>query len=266
MIKKVFLGLLVSLVAVVGIGVGIVKFNQKQNLDLLFADHLDGRLIAHKVNLPGKLEAVLGHGIRSIELDVMFHQQGNTGYFEIGHDKHEAQGVRFTSYLDILKDYPMKKIWMDVKNITDENASAMLKHLEELNEQYHIKPIVLLESPTTSTHFKDFSQAGFYTSYYLPAEALLKLQAQNNPDILKQEAKRIRDWVASQAIPAISFPAFLYPFVKTYVEPELPQTIDYHTWNIIKLEDRHALEKLKEKPIFQDSRIRTIIYSYHYIS
>ena len=266
MVKKVFIGLLLSLVIVVGIGVGVVKYNQQQNLELLFHDDLDGRLIAHKVNLPGKLEAVLDHGIRSIELDVMFHQQGDSGYFEIGHDAHEGKGVTFASYLEILKDYPMKKIWIDVKNITDDNAVAMLAHLGKLDQQHHIKPIVLFESSTTSTHFKDFSQAGFYTSYYLPTNAILKLQAQQNPEVLKQEAKRIRDWVASQSIPAISFPAFLYPFVKTYVEPELPKNIDYHTWNIIKFEDRGALEKLKETPIFKDPRIRTIIYSFHYIS
>jgi len=266
MVKKVVLVALLLLVLLVAAGIGVVKFNQYQNLEGIFQDGLDGRLIAHKVNHVGKLESVLGAGIRSIELDVMFRKQGSRGYFEIGHDEHETNGQTFASYLDILQDYPMKKIWMDVKNVTDENADAMLNHLQALHQQYNIKPIVLFESSTSSKRIKDFAQAGFYTSYYLPTNAILQLQAEQKPELLKKEALRIRDWIAAESIPAISFPAFLYPFVKTYVEPLLPANIDYHTWNIIKLEDRHALEKLKEKAIFKDPRVRTIIYSYHYIS
>jgi len=266
MLKKVLLGGFLTLVLVVAIGIGVVKYYQYQNLQLLFQSDLDGRLIAHKVNQQGKLEAVLGSGIRSFELDVQFRKQGESGYFEIGHDDHEAKGQTFESYLEFIQDYPIKKIWMDVKNIDDENATAMLEHLESLQRKYAVKPLILLESTTTSEQFKIFRTAGFHTSYYLPTEVILKLLAQQSPAALTQEAMRIKGVAAVQNVAAISFPAVLYPFVKQYVEPLLPHNIVYHTWNIIKLEDSGAVEKLKKTPVFKDPRVKTIIYSYHYIS
>ena len=266
MLKKVLLGGMLTLILVVGVGIAVVKYYQYQNLQLLFEDKLDGRLIAHKVNQQGKLEAILNSGIRSFELDVLFRKQGESGYFEIGHDEHEVRGQTFESYLTYLQTYSINKIWMDVKNVGDDNAEAMLVHLENLAQKYGVKPSILLESSTTSPQLKIFSDAGFHTSYYLPTNAILNLLARQKPDDLAQEAIRIRDLVLVQDVSAISFPASLYPFVKQYVEPLLPKNIVYHTWNIIKLEDNHALEKLKDTPVFKDPRVRTIIYSYHYIS
>jgi len=266
MLKKLSLAILISLVMVVATGVAVVKYNQYQNLQLLFQEGLDGRLIPHKANHLGKLEAIFESGIRSFELDLMFRQQGDQGYFEIGHDEKEAEGRTFESYLALLQTYSIKKIWMDVKNIDESNADAMLARLQYLDQTYGIKSIVIIESSTQSSRFKDFSEAGYHTSYYLPTSAISGLMAQNNPQALQREAKRIADLTLNQSLRAVSFVAALYPFVKTYLEPLISDEVVYHTWNLIKFKEYHALEKLKEKKIYQDPRIKTIIYSYHYIS
>ncbi|NOR51968.1 MAG: hypothetical protein GQ470_05055 [Gammaproteobacteria bacterium] len=266
MLKKLTLIVVFSLVMVIATGVAIVKYNQYQNLTLLFQDELDGRLIPHKANHLGKLEAIFDSDIRSFELDLIFRQQGEQGYFEIGHDEEEVKGRTFESYLALLQTYPIKKIWMDVKNISETNASAMLARLEFLDQTYAIKSVVILESSTTGDHFKAFSKAGYHTSYYLPTNSIHSLLSQNDPQALQLEAQRIHQLTISQSLRAVSFTASLYPFVKTYLEPIIADEVVYHTWNIIKFKEYHSLEKLKEKAIFKDPRIQTIIYSYHYIS
>lgn len=266
MLKKLSLAVLVSLVVVVATGIAIVKFNQYQNISLLFQDKLDGRLIPHKANHLGKLESIINHGIRSFELDLMFRERGDQGYFEIGHDEKEAKGRTFESYLARLQTYSIKKIWIDVKNINEGNADAVLAHLEFLDQKYTIKPLLLLESSTTSDRFQDFRKAGYHTSYYLPTAVINNLLKQNDPQALRLEAQRIRDLTLTQSLSAVSFVASLYPFVKTYLEPLISDQVVYHTWNIIMFKEYRAIEKLKKKAIFKDPRIKTIIYSYHYIS
>jgi len=267
MLKKLSLTILVLFIMAVATGVAIVKYNQYQNLQLLFKDELDGRLIPHKANHLGKLESIFGRGIRSFELDLMFKQNNEQGYFEIGHDDKEANGRTFESYLALLQpSYPIKKIWIDVKNIDKNNADAILAHLELLDQKYSIKPILLLESSTTSVRFQNFSKAGYHTSYYLPTGTITTLLEQNDPQALQLEAQRIRDLTLAQSLSAVSFVASLYPFVKTYLEPLISDEVVYHTWNIIMFKEYRALEQLKEKAIFKDPRIKTIIYSYHYIS
>jgi len=266
MLKKLSLAILALFIMVVATGVAIVKYNQYQNLQLLFKDELDGRLIPHKANHLGKLESIFDRGIRSFELDLMFKQKGEQGYFEIGHDDKEAKGRTFESYLALLQPYPIKKIWIDVKNIDENNADAVLAHLEFLDQKYSIKPILLLESSTTSVLFQNFSKAGYHTSYYLPTAVINNLIEQNDPQALQLEAQRIHNLTLTQSLSAVSFAASLYPFVKTYLEPLISDNVVYHTWNIIMFKEYRALEQLKEKAIFKDPRIKTIIYSYHYIS
>jgi len=265
MIKKISLAVLITFFVAVGIGIAVVKYNQHQNLALMFAEGLDGRLIAHKANHQGKLESIFASGARSFELDLVFRQQENQGYFEVGHDEEEWEGKTFESYLKRVHSYKIKKIWVDIKNIQDSNMAAALHRLEYLDSIYGIKAILVLESSTTSAGFKAFSDAGYHTTYYLPTEAIEKLLQQNNKQAIALEVQRIHDLSIQQSLRAVSFTASLYPFVKTYLEPALANQIVYHTWNIIKFKEFHALEKLKETAIFKDARVKTIIYSYHYI-
>jgi len=264
-ISRIVLGILLFLLLMVAGSIGVIKYNQYQNITTLIEEALDGRLIAHKANHQGKLASIFNSGIRSFELDLMFRQQGDSGYFEVGHDDKEAKGHTFASYLESLGDYTIKKVWIDVKNINDDNASAVLARLAFLDENYDIKPILILESSTTSKRFKDFSRAGYHTSYYLPTTKIHGLLAQNDAHAIQKEVVRIQTLVHEQQLAAVSFTASLYPFVKRYLEPVLPKHIVYHTWNIINFKDYKALETLKDKAIFKDERIQTIIFNYHYI-
>jgi len=264
MIKKLIY-ILALLILVILSGIGVVKYFQHQNIEELHRQHLDGRLIPHKVNSLGKLESVLDDGIRSFECDVFFYPKGEDGYFAIGHDHKEMTGTILEDLLKRTQGMQLKKIWLDLKNFDEIDATLMLKALDRLDQTYGIKRYAIVETPTRNVALSLISQAGYHTSLYLSIGRIRSMLATHNEMELNEEAHRVLNQIEQQGFSAVSFNSDVYPFVKKYLEPIAPNTLVYHTWNIVKFRDRDALKELESQPLFKDPRIRTIIYNYHYI-
>lgn len=238
------------------------NINQKQNIENLLSENLDGRMVPHEVNTIDKLNEITQNGIKSYEIDVHFNTDGNVSYFEIGHDDKDLNGVKFESYLKQNKPLKIKKIWMDVKNVSDENIDKILEHLNKLDSQYQIKNIIIFETSTKSENLKKISDVGFHTSLYITNSPIDKMLEENDEKLMKKEAKNIANQISIQHPKAISFNSMLYPFVKTYLEPIIPKNISYHTWKSIKMQDRNAIKDLKNQTYFKDKRVKTILYYY----
>jgi len=80
--------------------------------------------------------------------------------------------------------------------------------------------------------------------------------------MLRAEADRLNEQIRNQEVLAVSFDLSLYPFVKNYLEPKIPDNIVYHTWGSVKLCQFNAVGKLQQSDYFKDSRVKTIIYRY----
>jgi len=141
----------------------VVKFYhreliQKINVMKLISEGLDERVIPHRINYIDTLYSVLDNGIRSLEIDLIFRE--GYGFFEIGHDELDATGVKFDIFLNILQNYEIKKIWLDVKNLSDANIDVIITELERLDSIYIIKNISIIESSDTTNNFKKLSDKG----------------------------------------------------------------------------------------------------------
>lgn len=261
MIKKIiFIAILVILVF---LAIFLYReINQRQNIKDLLSENLDGRMVPHEINTIDKLNKITQQGIKSYEIDVHFNTKDNASYFEVGHDDEDLNGATFESYLKQTKSLKIKKIWLDVKNVSDKNIDRILKHLNKLDSQYQIKNIIIFETSTKSENLKKISDAGFQTSLYITNSPIDKMLEENDEKLMKKEAKNIANQISIQHSKAISFNSMLYPFVKTYLEPIIPKNITYNTWKSIKLQDRNAIKDIKNQTYFKDKRIKTILYYY----
>jgi hypothetical protein len=235
---------------------------QYMNINTIISENLDGRLAAHRINRIDRLRTVIENGVRSFEVDLLFRQTGSQGYFEVGHDEADTREVRLDQFLDILQPYRPEKIWLDIKQVSEDNLDAVLAELERLDTTYTIKEAAIIESSITTEGFSKIKSAGFHTSYYLPTGQLLTLLHENDYTALQTAAKALKNQIEGQSTSAVSFDLTLYPFVKTYLEPIIPDSIAYHTWGSVKMWEWSALEELKDSDYFRDPRVKTILYGY----
>lgn len=261
MIKKIIF--ITILIILIFLSIFLYHYiNQKQNTKDLLSENLDGRMVPHEINTLKKLNEILENGIRSYEIDIHFNTKDNISYFEIGHDNEDLHGTTFESYLKNTNSLKIKKIWLDVKNVSNENIDEILKHLNKLDSQYHIKGIVIFETPFKNAKMQKISDAGFETSFYISNSPIDKMIKANEKNMMKKEAENIANQISIQHSKAISFNSLLYPFVKTYLEPIIPKNIAYHTWKSVKMQDRNAISDVKNTKYFKDKRVKTILYYY----
>jgi len=261
--KKIALSIFLFIVLFIVLMMLFQKISKKENIKHLLEQKLDGRLLPHEVNNQKKLNDILNNGIRSFELDLFFYTDTNhLSYFKIGHDKENLDQLIFETYLKKLKKYKIKKIWMDVKNVSTQNIDKILTRLNYLDKHYNIKPIVIFESALRSDQLRKISYAGFHTSYYLYNNPIHEMLLREDDKGLIKEANTIKQQIEKQEMKAISFNSLLYPFIKDYLEPILSSNIVYHTWKSVKFKNYNAIQKMQEKKYFQDKRIKTILYYY----
>jgi hypothetical protein len=253
--------------AVVAIGAAICVlfyFNkdliQFYNLRNLPPDSIDNRLVPHRIDSIDQLRGTLNMGMRSAEVDVYFTSDDGRGRFTVGHDRDTAAGLTFEEYLSFAGRGRMKKLWMDIKNATGDNAGSLVSELNRLDSLFEIRDIAIVETSSNSEKLQLVSQAGYHLAYYLPTESIETLLKTGTPQMLEAEAVRLQVQLRDQQVSAITFDMRLYPFVKQYLEPLIPESTVYHTWGVVKMWEWGAVKRLEVSPVFNDSRVRTILF------
>lgn len=235
---------------------------QDVNVKKLLAENFDGRLVPHRVNDLDRLQEILDVGIRSFEVDLLFRSDETGNYFEVGHDERTATGVHFETFLEKLKRYEIRKIWLDIKNVRELNVDVLVLELIRLDSLFGIRTFVIVEANITTGGFQKISARGFHTSYYLPTGSTVSLLEENDPAKLRAEAERLQKQLHGQSVLAVSFDLRLYPFVKDYLEQHISDTVVYHTWNSIRLWKPGSLDDLQSQDYWRDARVKTVLYKY----
>jgi len=237
-------------------------YHQKNNINRLLNTNQTLRVIPHRVNSIGKLKDVWFDGYRAFEIDVRYGED-NTARFEIGHNHGDMSGISFEQFIASISSSDIKKIWIDFKNLAQKNYKKALERLNRLDQQFNLKEKIIIESRTTGSFFRKFSEKGWHTAYYLPTGKIVKLLEGNRANEMKGLAKSIYEQSVLQKLSAISFDHRLYPFTKNYLEPLLSNDIVYHTWDLsVKLYDSDLHSKLSKKNYFLDYRVKTILLPY----
>jgi hypothetical protein len=123
------------------------------------------RLWPHRVNSLQRLAYLLKE-FRGFECDIIFDPA--TGSLDIAHDPDERIRLRFDDYL-ALAGTENKLFWMDVKNLTPQNAAVFCQRLQVLDQRYALRDRVIVESVDTAA-VALLDASGWLSSLYLPYE------------------------------------------------------------------------------------------------
>lgn len=126
---------------------------------------------AHRVNSLEKLNAALGH-FQGIELDLVYLSDLKT--LDVGHPPAPSIGLTFEKYLNAIPKDDSPFLWLDIKNLTSENASEILNRIFFLLKQRQYPTEKLLIESQHPEALGLFNDAGFKTSYYLPVGLSIK--------------------------------------------------------------------------------------------
>lgn len=187
---------------------------------------------------------------QGIEFDIIYYEAENA--FENSHDKKDLNKYNLEKQLRAYQDIGLPKgIWLDFKNLTENNKFAAKNTLDNIMTKYNIdKKLVWLESGNWQA-LKIFHDDGYRTSYYLPYYKLDKMTAAE----IENARKLTKKIAFSGSVDAVSFYGGYYDFVNSVELPprtELLTWLDGYAWYEVML--RKDCEKIKN-----DRRIQVIL-------
>lgn len=168
----------------------------------------------------------------NFEIDVHFLRDERGWYFDVGHDgAKDSIHLTLESMLEILRVRDshlgiQSRIWLDFKNLDSTNATNALHTLQNLAKTYGYPPAnFIIESPNYE-QLGIFKQAGFFTSYYVSYYSKTDLDSK-----ALQIREHIQHIIESDHINAISFPYYLYEFIKAQKFLKDGEDLPLLTWN-----------------------------------
>ena len=186
-------------------------------------------LAAHRTNSLFKLKQGQALGLRKFEVDIRCEERDAEGTLQVGHDPETMAGMEFSEYLEQLaKGFDF--LWMDIRNLAEENSVAVLALLNDLDITYGLRSRVLLETKQPLA-VRIFAAAGWNTSYYLNWKALVDALAAGKEESLRKIAADIGNSVRQNGIGAVSYDLKADEAVRKYVLPELPSGTKLYAWN-----------------------------------
>lgn len=173
----------------------------------------------------------------NFEVDVIFR---NDNRLEVTHDHDDHSGLYLEEYF---KEIQNKKtnLWIDLKNINDENKSQVCKKLDEICSDYSIDKKRLIIETRDWQALSYLTDNEFYTSWYLDFDSG-EIDAEDSERL----SSLIKEVSSNNSVKAISFYGGNYP----YINDLALENIDLLSW-----EHRKQKEML---PFF--GRTRSMIY------
>ncbi len=200
-----------ALYALLGVCVAVIAYIS------LEVDNYPHKIWLHRCNSIEKLNEKWDDYLH-IESDIVY--RGN-GVFDITHDNDKTYNLNLDSYFKLIKN-SNRKMWLDIKNITEINANNMLESLDSLVYQYGIEKGNLIVESSSWKELDLFRKNGYYTSYYVPYNKPVKLTKEQLAECITE----MQNIIDSKAVCAISFPGWWYKTIKE----KLNRSIDLLTW------------------------------------
>ncbi len=120
------------------------------------------KIFPHRVNSMERFQ-YLYNEFSGFECDIIIDPVHNVFY--IAHDPEGISSLTWDHLLE--KDGQKKMFWLDVKNLTVENAGSFYRHIDLLDDKYDIKNRIIIESGNP-VPLKQIADSGYLTSLYFP--------------------------------------------------------------------------------------------------
>lgn len=181
-----------------------------------------------------------------IEIDVNFNNIEL--FFDVTHEIEDSINLSLEEYFKYLNKND-KKIWIDFKNLTEENVENSLEVLENIIYEYNVDKTRFIIESSNYKMLKFFKEKGYYTSYYVPYLDIGNLSEEE----LKYWKNKIEYITLTGNVSAISFSGYLYPFIKN-----IGIKIDLLTWEDGKEWERLYLTKMTRN-MLKDEKLKVIL-------
>ncbi len=184
----------------------IKKINPILNKTTCIFDKKKEKTFLHAMNSAHKLKSHLFE-FSNFEIDIFYkNNKILTG--------HNPQGMPEGELSDIFKIFPDTAhyhFWLDVKNLTVENAPKLIKNLNLLLKKYNIsKNQILIESPNTEA-LSLFSKDGFETTlYFLPLSDNISRQYDSIQTMIKEFQKYPTNYISAD-VKYASYLQYFFP-------------------------------------------------------
>ena len=167
----------------------------------------------HRVNSVERA-VLVAKQYRGLEIDVAYDLRQR--YFDVGHSPEPSAGISLEQIFAALPDVGSHYFWLDVKNLSGENASSSCSDLQALARKYDVERRIIVESPNPQA-LSCFSDAGFYTSYYLFAESDPSEAYLTSRETFASAYDEVRANLTSAHVDAVSADYRYLPFIEKYV-------------------------------------------------
>jgi heptose-I-phosphate ethanolaminephosphotransferase len=148
--------------------------------------------------------------ISGIECDVYF--DDNKEIFEVYHDSSAPSTLNLDTLLNIyLQRNLSASIWLDFKNLNNENVQLSLKEVNRLKNKYHLDNYIIIESHSAE-NLVTYNKNGFFTSFYIP----FFNPYQVSEDSLVRMVNYIKAQIETYPASALSGYYFQYPVLKKF--------------------------------------------------
>ncbi|MEZ8105249.1 hypothetical protein [Vibrio cortegadensis] len=172
-------------------------------VNLLFDDQ--DKLYSHMNNDYQIMDNSIAQGFENFELDVMF----INGELVLGHDESVLTGVSLEDFLSKYNDVIIN-LWLDTKNVSENNIVDIYNELENLNKKHNIKNRVFLEIQVVGNFVRSLTDHDWNVSYYFKNDLTV-----NPNDIFLSGIENI---------------SFEYSLLDSVEDLNLPSEILYNTW------------------------------------
>ncbi len=153
----------------------------------------------HRCNSTEKLQEK-GEKYSGFEVDICLRPDGR---LDVTHNVEQSFGLKVDTFFAYLEQRPEKRMWLDVKNLSEENQRAFVTTMDSLSRHHQIAPERIVVESWEWQLLRPLTQRGYLTSYYV------SLEGNDSAIALLQ---RVAD---SGAVRALSFPRKWYRKMKS---------------------------------------------------
>lgn len=182
----------------------------------------------------------------NIEVDVVFRKNGS---FDITHDADTSFQLGLESYFTYIQG-KNRKIWLDVKNLTDENTFEMLDALNKLVKHFNISKNQLILESNCGVALKVFTENGYYTSLYVTYDKPSRIGQEK----LKACIRELKTCVDMHIVRALSFPGWWYDEIKASLDSPIDLLVWKHRTTQFEL-----LFFPEGRELLNDSRVKVVL-------
>ncbi|USD40422.1 phosphoethanolamine transferase [Vibrio sp. SCSIO 43135] len=214
------------------------------------------KVMAHRVNTVGALIDAKKQEFNRIEFDALYDGKN----IVLGHDNNTLVGITLKDYLEY-ENQSFEQIWIDFKNLNDNNFASVFNELNELDEKFDIKRRALFETSFRGDKLKELSLSGWNTSYYLPTKKLVDYQSIDGiADFNRQLIAQIK----SQHLSSLSFNYRVYDYIVNSLTIDAVKELDIelNTWLSLNTSDKDFQIKFDSIPITSDPLVNNVIVQY----